>query len=58
MLVLTMAVIGLALCANPMDYWTPPKKKLIEAPFREKTIAVRVQYTQKQLSEIFGFPAV
>lgn len=32
--------------------------KLIEAPFREKTIAVRVQYVQKQLSEIFGFPAV
>lgn len=30
MLVLTMAVIGLALCAGPMDYWTPPKKKLIE----------------------------
>ena len=29
-LALTVAVMGLALCAGPMDYWTPPKKKLIE----------------------------
>jgi len=34
------------------------KRNFFKLLFGKKRIAVRVQYTQKQLSGIFGFPAV
>ena len=63
MVLIAIGIIRLKMCCVSRScfvavYIKNPEKETLISSFSEKTIAVRVQYTQKQLSEIFGFPAV